>query len=163
MTVSDSVVIEASPEEIYAELSDPTQMARWSPENRGAKVADGPGRAPYVGMTFVGDNKRGPARWVTRCTVTAAEPGRRFAFDVDRYGLGVPLLPVRIATWAYDLEPVAGGTRVTETWTDRRRGWPDAVADRFDRFATGGRTFAEFQRGNIARTLARLKADFESR
>jgi len=29
--------------------------------------------------------------------------------------------------------------------------------------ATGGRTFAEFQKRNIAKTLARLKQDFESR
>ena len=57
---------------------------------------------------------------------------------------------------------MAGGTLVTETWSDRRR-WPDLVAARFDPLATGGRQFADFQRRNIGRTLARLKDDFESR
>ncbi len=114
MSVSDSVVIAATPERLFAEISDPTQMQRWSPENRGATV-DGGGRAAYVGMSFV------------------------------------------------DFAAAPEGTLVTETWTDGRRRWPDAVANRFDRFATGGRTFAEFQQRNIAKTLARLKAGFESR
>ena len=32
----------------------------------------------------------------------------------------------------------------------------------FDKVATGGTSFAEFQRRNIAKTLANLKADLES-
>ncbi|NEE48629.1 SRPBCC family protein, partial [Streptomyces sp. SID8455] len=58
-------------------------------------------------------------------------------------------------------EAVDGGTRVTETWTDDRRSWPDFVANAFDRVATGGKTFAQFQRGNIRTTLKRLKAAVE--
>ena len=34
-----------------------------------------------VGDVFCGTNKRGPARWTTRCTATASEEGRVFAFD----------------------------------------------------------------------------------
>ena len=49
------------------------------------------------------------------------------------------------------------GTRVTETWTDDRRGWPDFAADMFDKIATGGKTFADFQRGNIRKTLLNFK------
>jgi hypothetical protein len=162
MTVSDSVLIAADAQALYDEISDPTRMGQWSPENRGADLRE-PGRPAYVGMTFVGHNKRGRIRWQTRCTVTAADPGRRFAFDVDRYGFGLPLLPVSVATWEYHFEPVDEGTLVTEVWTDGRRRWPDLLADRFDKLATGGRTFAEFQKRNIARTLARLKQDFESR
>ena len=45
--------------------------------------------------------------------MTAAEPGRRFAFDVDFAG-------VPIARWAYDLEPTPTGCTVTESWDDRR-------------------------------------------
>ena len=160
MTVSDSVQIAADPLAVYEQVSDPRQMRRWSPENLSASVPDaGPA---YVGMKFVGHNKRGPMRWVTRCTVIAAEPGRRFAFDVDQYGFGVPLLPVKIARWEYTFEPVTDGTLVTETWTDGRTRWPDSVTARFDPIATGGKSFADFQRRNIAKTLKNLKADFES-
>ncbi len=161
LTVRDAVVIEGvSPERVYDLVSDPSRMGRWSPENLGADVP-GADRAAYVGMSFVGQNKRGRLRWSTRCTVTAADPGERFAFRVHAIGLRVPLLPGAIATWDYRFESHGDGTRVTEIWNDRRRAWPDAVAERFDRLATGGRTFAEFQQGNIARTLGRLKQDLE--
>ncbi|WP_030330236.1 SRPBCC family protein [Streptomyces sp. NRRL B-1381] len=161
MSVADSIVIEATPAEVYAQLSDPTAMGRWSPENLGATVR-GDRHGAYVGMVFEGRNKRGAVRWTTRCTVTAADPGRRFAFRVHAIGLRRPLLPGPIATWEYRFEPEAGGTRVTETWTDDRRRWPDAVANAFDRVATGGKTFAQFQVGNIRTTLKRLKEALEA-
>lgn len=162
MTVSDSVIIAADAEALYREISDPSRMGQWSPENRGADI-EGPKRPAHVGMRFIGHNKRGRVRWETGCTVTAADPGRRFAFDVNRYGFKRVLWPVSVASWEYRFEPADGGTLVTEVWTDGRRGWPDPLADRFDKVATGGRTFAEFQKRNIAKTLARLKQDFESR
>ncbi|ORT56414.1 SRPBCC family protein [Streptomyces sp. CB03238] len=162
MSVSDSIVIDVAPMTVYERLSDPTAMGRWSPENRGATVR-GERRGAYVGMVFEGRNKRGPFAWVTRCTVTAADPGERFAFRVHAIGARRPWLPGAIATWEYRFEPVEGGaTRVTEIWTDDRRAWPDAVAGAFDRIATRGRTFADFQRGNIRTTLERLKAALES-
>ncbi|MGP5920728.1 SRPBCC family protein [Brachybacterium alimentarium] len=160
MQVQDSVVVAAEAMELYEQIADPSQMGRWSPENTGASVPS-PGRPATVGMTFIGSNHRGKARWVTSCTVTEADPGKRFAFDVTAIGPTKPLLKGSIATWAYTFEPVEGGTRVTETWTDGRRRWPDFLAARFDRFVTSGQLFSDFQRGNIARTLAALQADFE--
>lgn len=160
MTVSDSVEVAATPEQIWAEVADPSQMPRWSPENTGAPV--GAGRPLSVGDVFHGTNKRGPARWTTRCTVTASEPGKVFAFDVLAIGVRTPRLRGRIASWSYTFEPVGSGTRVTETWTDLRKGWPDRVAAVFDKVATRGSLFSDFQRRNIARTLANLKAEFEA-
>ena len=161
MTVQDSIVVDADPMTIYRLVADPSQMPRWSPENVAGDVPD-PGSPASVGTVFVGSNKRGRARWQTRCRVTASDPGERFTFDVFQFGVGTPFVTVRIATWDYAFEAVDGGTKVTETWTDGRRGWPDGVANFFDKFATGGRTFAEFQRRNIAKTLANMKADLES-
>ena len=158
LQVSDTVVIAADARTIYDQVADPTQMPRWSPENVGATVRAAPGPLP-VGAVFDGANRRGRAVWSTQCVVTAAEPGRHFAFDVRRIGPRAPLVPARIASWSYHLEPVEDGTRVTETWTDNRR-WPDWVAALFDRGVTGGRLFADFQRRNIAKTLANLRADF---
>lgn len=160
MTVSDSLFIAVSPDLVYDAVSDVTQMGRWSPENTGA-VVDEPGPEPYVGMRFVGSNRRGPARWQTSCVVTAADRGRRFAFDVDRYGLGRFMVPVSVATWEYSFEPADGGTLVTETWRDGRTRWPGFVVKVFDPFATRQPSFADFQRGNIARTLRNLKRELE--
>ncbi|MEU8677679.1 SRPBCC family protein [Streptomyces sp. NPDC048560] len=161
MSVSDSIVIDVVPSAAYEQLSDPTAMGRWSPENTGATVV-GDRKDAYVGMVFEGRNKRGPVRWTTRCTVTAAEPGKRFAFRVHAIGARRPLLPGAIATWEYRFEQVDGATRVTETWTDDRRAWPDFVANAFDRVATRGHTFAVFQARNIRTTLERLKQALEA-
>ncbi|MET7643252.1 SRPBCC family protein [Streptomyces sp. NPDC005426] len=161
MSVSDSIVVLAEPSVVYDRVSDPTQMGRWSPENRGARVL-GEQRGAYVGMVFEGRNKRGAVRWTTRCTVTAADPAERFAFRVHAIGARRPRLPGSIATWEYRFEAVDGGTKVTETWTDDRRAWPDFLADTFDRVATRGHVFARFQRANIRTTLQRLKAVLEA-
>ena len=159
MTVYDSVVVDVDPLTVYRLVADPSQMPRWSPENTSADVPE-PGSPATVGTTFVGTNKRGPARWQTRCRVTASDPGKRFTFDVFQFGPSILMIKFRIATWDYVFEAVEGGTKVTETWTDARP-WPDAMANAVDRVATGGQTFADFQRRNIAKTLANLKADLE--
>ena len=161
MSVSDSIVIAADAKSLYEQISDPTRMGTWSPENRGATVRDERAEA-YVGMVFDGRNKRGRFRWTTRCTVTQADPGKVFEFRVHTIGLKTPLVKGAIATWQYRFDEVEGGTRVTETWTDGRRSWPDFVANSFDRIATGGKTFADFQRGNIRKTLSNLKKSVEA-
>lgn len=159
-TVSDSVVIDVDPQTAYAAVSDITQMGRWSPENLGGEVAGSLAGPVTVGTSFVGRNRRGRAEWVTGCTVTAADPGVRFAFRVHRIGIGTPRVRARIATWDYRFEAVDAGTRVTETWTDDRP-WPDGVAALFDKAVTGGSTFAQFQAKNIRRTLDRLQTELE--
>lgn len=159
-TVSDSIVVQVPPAEVYRHVSDPARMGEWSPENLGATVHGGADRTA-VGTAFDGRNKRGAFRWTTRCTVTAAEEDRLFRFRVHAIGFRRPRIRGPIATWEYRFEPVPEGTRVTETWTDDRRGWPDLVAHAFDRVATGGRTFADFQRGNIRTTLRNLKKALE--
>lgn len=159
MKVSDSVVIPGvTPAEVYAQVSDPTRMSRWSPENTGAQVASGAGSLS-VGDVFVGANKRGGTRWQTRCKVVAADPGERFAFDVVGWGLKAPLLRIAIARWEYTFDSVESGTKVTEIWRDARRRWPDQLANAVDSRLTGGRTFAAFQERNIAKTLEAMRTD----
>lgn len=157
-TLSDSVVIAAPAEAVWSRLADPTQMPRWSPENTGARLEGG--RPLREGEVFTGTNRRGRARWSTECVVRHSVPGERFCSDVVGWGLGSPRLRVRVAQWDYVLEPAEGGTRVSETWSDGRRGWPTWLANAFDR-AAAGRPFAQYQRRNIARTLAAMKADLD--
>ena len=109
-TVSRSTVVAAPAERVWALVSDLPGMGALSPEAEGGRWRDG---GPHVGAVFAGRNRRGARRWSTRSTVVDCVPGRSFAFDVTSAGL-------RVARWAYHLEPVEGGTRVTETWTDQR-------------------------------------------
>ncbi|WP_129662242.1 SRPBCC family protein [Rothia uropygialis] len=160
MQVSDSVVIRADAETIWNQVADPTQMPRWSPENTGAVGPEG-GRPLNDGEVFNGTNHRGRARWITQCVVIESVPKKSFAFEVRKIGPRSPILRGGIARWAYGFEEVDGGTRVTETWTDQRTKWPDWLAGVFDRAVTGGKPFADFQRKNIQRTLATMKAEFE--
>ncbi|MFF4894850.1 SRPBCC family protein [Streptomyces sp. NPDC001068] len=159
-TVSGSIVIDVPPEAAYQAVSRPGDMGRWSPENLGT-ISGATGEDATPGTTFVGRNKRGRFRWVTRCTVTAADPGRRFAFRVHAIGRTRPRLRGPIATWEYRFEPTGTSTRVTESWTDDRRAWPALLAGAFDRLVTPGRTFAEFQVRNIDTTLCNLKRELE--
>ncbi|WP_413755489.1 SRPBCC family protein [Streptomyces sp. MMBL 11-3] len=162
-TVARSILVEASPASVYEQVARPAQMGRWSPENLGATLPEGTRDEPArVGLVFEGRNRRGRHRWTTRCTVTAADPGSRFAFRVHAIGLRQPRLKAPIATWEYRFAPEGTGTRVTETWTDDRRSWPTFVANAFDYVATGGKTFAAFQVGNIDRTLRNLKRELEA-
>ncbi len=178
VTVSESILIRADPLSLYERISDVTRMGQWSPENLGATVHSGPAgsnggegadgvddggvAAAYVGMVFDGRNKRGRFGWTTRCTVTAAEPGQRFAFRVHAIGVKTPRLRGPIATWEYRFEAAETQTRVTESWTDDRRAWPDLLARGLDAVLTGGMTFAQFQSGNIKKTLQTLRAAVEA-
>ncbi len=59
-----------------------------------------------MGARFKGSNRLGSLTWSTKPTVTAAERGRLFAFEV----------PGRAkTTWTYRFDPVPGGVRVTES------------------------------------------------
>jgi hypothetical protein len=101
---AESIEILAPGEQVWGMVSDVTRMGEWSPEAVAAEWLDGATR-PVVGARFRGRNKR-RASWSTTCTVTAATPGREFAF---RVGKGE-------TTWRYDLSPVDGGCRVTESF-----------------------------------------------
>ncbi|MBV2352910.1 SRPBCC family protein [Streptomyces sp. J2-1] len=161
LSVTRTIIVDVPPDAVYRAVSRPEDMGRWSPENLGT-AGEAPAGEIERGTTFWGRNKRGAFRWVTRCTVTAAEPGSRFAFRVHAIGVKRPTLRGPIATWEYRLAPEGTGTRISETWTDDRRAWPDFVANAFDRFATGGRTFAQFQVRNIDATLRNLKRELEA-
>jgi hypothetical protein len=97
---------------VYGMVSDVTRMGEWSPECRaGVWLKDASG--PAVGARFRGTNENGKKSWSTDAVVSAADPGKRFAFDVH-------VGPVKVASWAYDFQPTDTGCTVTETWTDRR-------------------------------------------
>lgn len=149
---STSIGVAASPDQVWAMVSDVTRIGEWSPETVSAEWADG-ATGPAVGARFKGRNKRrGP--WSTTCTITAAEPGKRFAFDVGRGQ----------TRWAYDLAPAASGDgcQVTESFEIVKV--PGPIGRWSTKLGTGV-TWAE-REGDLVRgmeeTLRRLKAAAES-
>lgn len=141
--------VAADPVEVWRLVSDVTRMGSWSPETTACRWING-ATGPVVGAKFRGTNRRGPLLWQTTCTVTAAEPGRRFAFDVT-FG------PAAISSWAYDIESVEGGCVVTESWSDRRVGAMRAASMP----VMGIRDRAAHNRRGMVATLAALKAAAE--
>jgi uncharacterized protein YndB with AHSA1/START domain len=121
LEVSVSRVIEAPPETVYDLISDVTRMGDYSPENTGAVWLDG-ATGPTVGARFKGTNRLGSMTWSTKPTITVADRGRLFAFEVPgRAG----------ATWTYRFEPVGDGVRVTESMRqDRATPFPIRVLQR---------------------------------
>lgn len=136
---------------LYEMVSDLPRMGEWSPENTGGKWQGG-ATAPAVGAKFRGTNRSGWRLWATTVTVTAAEPGRRFAFDVD--AVGVP-----VAAWSYTFAANGDGAcTVTESFTDRRPGWMRTVSVPL----MGVSDRNAHNRRNMEETLRRLKSAAEA-
>jgi uncharacterized protein YndB with AHSA1/START domain len=149
LAVTVSRDIDAPAQRIYDLISDVTGIGRFSPETRSAGWLDG-ATGPAVGARFRGRNAIGLLRWSTVPTVTAAEPGRRFAFDVPA--------PSN-STWSYDLAPApGGGTRVTESM---RRSTPQPLILRVLQRLAGVTDRAEHLRAGMSATLAGLAAAAE--
>ena len=142
--------IAASPETVWALVSDLPRMGEWSPENEGGKWVGG-ADGPAVGAKFKGANSNGGHSWKTVATVTAAEPGRRFAFTVKAAGLP-------IAEWSFELEAIDGGCSVTQHFTDKRPGFFKPIAAK----ATGVSDRAVHNRDGMTRTLDALAAAAEA-
>jgi len=142
--------VAASPAQVYELVSDLPGLSRVSAEFERGRWLGGV-TAAKVGARFRGHNRNSWRRWSTTVTVTAAEPGLCFAFDVAFAG-------VPISRWRYDIEPSDTGCVVTESTWDRRPGWFKPVGD----LATGVRDRVEHNRLNIERTLAQLKQAAES-
>lgn len=97
--VTASTYVGASPELVYAVVSDVTRIPEWSPECVRCEWR--------TDVEFQGWNRRGLGRWSTRARVEVASPGHEFAFVV-RIGAK------DFTRWSYRMEPSGDGTRLTE-------------------------------------------------
>jgi ligand-binding SRPBCC domain-containing protein len=134
----------ATPEEAWALISDVTRMGEWSPETTSAAWRRGD-EGPALGARFRGTNQRGSKKWSSTCTVTACEPGRRFAFDVS-------IGPFSVAGWAYEFEATEDGCVVTELWEDHR----GSLVTWLSPVVTGTRDRAQRNEQTMTVTLERL-------
>jgi uncharacterized protein YndB with AHSA1/START domain len=148
--VSVTQEIDASPDQVWAMVSDVTRMGEWSPETESA-AWHGNATGPAPGAKFRGVNRNGKKKWNTVATVVDADPGRCFAFKVQAVGLP-------ISEWRYTIEPTATGCRVTETWIDRR----GKIATTLGKPVSGVADRASHNRAGMEQTLERLKAVAEA-
>lgn len=144
-----TVTIAAEPAAVYALITDLPTLAELAEEADAMAWQKGGECAP--GAVFKGQNSNGGKKWTTTCTVTDAEPGRTFAFDVKS-------LVVPVAHWRYDIAAADGGCTVTERTWDKRPGWFKGIAG----MATGIKDRDSANAEHIRLTLERLKAKAEA-
>jgi uncharacterized protein YndB with AHSA1/START domain len=141
--------IAASPEAVYAAISDVTRMGEWSSECHHCEWHEGV-EGPAVGATFDGHNRNGDHEWTTQGTIIEADPGRAFAFECS-------MMDFHFSTWGYRIEKTATGCRVTE-WTDDLR--PESAME-FSQKLSGVDDRGEHNRTTMSGTLERLAAALE--
>jgi hypothetical protein len=145
LTFSDSVVVAASPEELYDLVSDVTRTGEWSPVCVACWWDEG--ATGKAGDWFTGRNVTPERTWETRSLVAVADRGREFAW----------LVGGSRARWGYTLEPVDGGTRLTESWEFL----PDGLALMAERYGDDAQHQVEVRtraaHEGIPATLAAIK------
>ncbi|MGJ0118845.1 SRPBCC family protein [Williamsia sp. MIQD14] len=152
---ADTIDIDASPDTVYAVVSDVTRTGEWSPICTGCwwDSGDEPGPdGPRVGAWFTGRNQTSTRTWDTRSLVDVAEPGREFAW----------LVSGKLVRWSYSLEPVGAGTRLTESWQFR----DDGIAYFHEKYGDEAQAQitdrVEAANSGIPVTLERIKAVIEA-
>jgi hypothetical protein len=148
-----STVVAADPADVYALVSDVTRTPEFSPEVVRCTWLDG-ATGPAVGARFEAVNAAAAGRsWRNRPVVTVADPGREFAFSRTEPFAGT-------IVWRYRLDPVQGGTRVTESYTVERPvsrlGW-----FAIERIFRGG-VRREVLRDGMRTTLERMRVALEA-
>ena len=136
--------IAATPEAVYATISDVTRMGEWSEECQSCAWHEGYD-GPVVGATFDGHNRNGSLEWTTQGKVIEADVGRAFTFECS-------MMDFHYSTWGYRIEPIASGSRVTE-WTEDLR--PESAME-FSKKTSGVEDRSERNRTTMGTTLARL-------
>ena len=109
-TDTASRYIEATPDALYALVSDVTRTPEYSPEVVKCTWIKG-ATGPVVGARFKAINHAGRVPdWPNKPVVTVAEPARTFAFERTEVGGGT-------IEWRYEFEAQGSGTLVTESYT----------------------------------------------
>jgi hypothetical protein len=147
---SEQTFVAASAERLYQLLADMPRMGEWSPECQQVEWS-GDTATPVAGARFVGHNRGGPLglmKWSRAGRVIVADPGREFSFVTEEGGKESTM-------WRYQLDPVDGGTCVTESYEVKTiPAWARVIDVPTNR--------AQELREGMRHTLARLKAAAEA-
>ncbi|MFE5700237.1 SRPBCC family protein [Rhodococcus koreensis] len=148
-TLEASIDIDASPQDVWAVVSDLKRMGEWSPQCRKMRVLGG---VVEEGTKTVNINRKGFLVWPTTSKVVKFQPNKAIAFRI---------LENR-TIWSYELEPTASGTKVIE-----RREAPTGtskVSQFLVKTVLGGNEDFEVDLVNgMNTTLARIKSAAEGK
>jgi hypothetical protein len=147
--LSQSIEINASPDDVFRTITDLPAMGRLSPENTGGTWLNG-ASGPAIGAKFKGTNANGSKSWTTTVTVVELTTPRAFAFEVN-------VGPAKVARWAYAIEATPTGSRVTESWIDRRSALSKWIGGK----SSGVAHRDQFTAQSIQTTLENLKRTLE--
>jgi uncharacterized protein YndB with AHSA1/START domain len=139
--VSASTTIAASPEVVFSILADARQHARIDGSGTVRGAVSAPDRLE-LGSEFGMDMKMG-APYKIKNRVVEFEDGRLISWR-----------HVGTHRWRYELEPVDGGTRVTETWDLSH-------CNAVNRWVLGVMGYPKRHQRGIEQTLVNLKAAAE--
>lgn len=148
-TLEASIDIDATPQDVWAVVSDLKRMGEWSPQCRKMRVLGG---VVEEGTKTVNINRKGFLVWPTTSKVVKFQPNKAIAFRI---------LENR-TIWSYELEPTASGTKVIE-----RREAPTGttkVSQFLVKTVLGGNDDFEVDLVNgMNTTLARIKSAAEGK
>ena len=143
---SATVRVDASPEAVFAHLTDLALLPELSPENVRSEFL-GDATELSVGVRFRGHNKAGDYEWHADAVVTVFQPPHRFAYEV-------PPEFEHATTWSYEIVADGSGSIVTERFDAPLLSMPELYPGRI-----------EGRRDNLEKgcriTMANLKATFE--
>ena len=143
--ITTQKLIHATPEAIFALLADASRHPDIDGSGTVKQVKDGSPQRLSEGATFGMSMHMGISYSMVN-TVIEFEENRRIAWRARAGGFAGKVVGGRI--WRYELEPVEGGTRVTESW--------DISEDHQRPFLKMG-GLPEKTRANMDRTLARIE------
>lgn len=143
-----SLEVAATPEQVWALVSDLPRMSAWSPQV--VRVFLRGGGPVRLGSRMVNVNRRGLLVWPTQSKVVRFEPHREVAFTVRENG----------ATWSFTLEPTVGGTRIVQR-REAAEGLSPISMRLTDRLLGGQHSFQAELRDGMQLTLRRIKDEAE--
>ncbi|HET7739030.1 MAG TPA: SRPBCC family protein [Mycobacterium sp.] len=104
-----STHIDATPEQVWAIVSDLERMGEWSPECYRVEWLDGATSPAKPGARFKGWNRYGLMRWSMTCEVKTADPGREISWATVKGAR-------ELVVWTYRLRPASQGCELTESF-----------------------------------------------
>lgn len=147
-TLTATIDIDATPEQVWSIVSDLKRMGEWSPQCRKMRVSGPVGR----GTKTFNINRKGLLVWPTTSKVVTFEPNRKLAFRINE----------NRTVWSYELIVSDAGTTVTET-REAPNGTTSVSRFLIDKLMGGTEDFEREMVEGMNATLARIKSEAEAR
>ncbi|KAA0022215.1 SRPBCC family protein [Antrihabitans cavernicola] len=142
-----SIDIAATPDKVWAVVSDLSRMPEWSPQCRRMQLL---GQLREGALT-INLNKDGWKVWPTTSTVVRVEQDKAIAFRMNE----------NRTTWSYELTPSAIGTTVTERRVESAGGIPKPITFAIDKLLGGTPNFEHNLVAGMHQGLKKIKGAVE--